>query len=111
MAAWKLVTRPKSEGDLGVLKISVHNETLLMKNLHKFFNRHNIPRVQLLWKTGTTITLLPRGAVSRLKRQMIVSRDLEIIILMVWMMFRCLKVACRRIFQTRSTIGYSQGWE
>jgi hypothetical protein len=73
MAAWKLVTRPKSEGDLGVLKISVHNEALLMKNLHKFFNRHNIPRVQLLWKTGTTITLLPRGAVSRLKRQMIVS--------------------------------------
>ncbi|PWZ57640.1 hypothetical protein Zm00014a_012819 [Zea mays] len=56
MAAWKLVTRPKSEGDLGVLKISVHNETLLMKNLHKFFNRHNIPRVQLLWNHYYTIT-------------------------------------------------------
>jgi hypothetical protein len=48
LAAWNRVTRPKSEGGLGVLKISVQNDALLLKNYHKFFNRLDLPWVHLL---------------------------------------------------------------
>lgn len=33
------------------MDIFTHNKTLLMKNLHKFFNRHDIPWVNLIWET------------------------------------------------------------
>jgi hypothetical protein len=33
LAAWKLVTRPKKKGGLGVLKLRVQNDALLMKKL------------------------------------------------------------------------------
>ena len=49
LAAWNLVTRPKSEGGLGVIKIQVQNNALLLKNHHKFFNRMDLPWVNLLW--------------------------------------------------------------
>jgi hypothetical protein len=42
LAAWNRVTSPKSEGGLGVLKISIQNDALLLKNYHKFFNRLNM---------------------------------------------------------------------
>jgi hypothetical protein len=48
-AAWPMVTLPKDEGGLGVLNLSVQNESLLMKHLHKFFNKAQIPWVQLVW--------------------------------------------------------------
>jgi hypothetical protein len=38
LATWKLVPKPKSKGDLGVIKLMLQNDVLLMKNLHKFFN-------------------------------------------------------------------------
>jgi hypothetical protein len=41
--AWDLVCLPKSEGGLGVLHLETHNEALLLKNLHKFFNSLDIP--------------------------------------------------------------------
>jgi hypothetical protein len=37
MAAWKLVTRPKRKGGLGVIRLRLQNDALLMKHLHKFF--------------------------------------------------------------------------
>jgi hypothetical protein len=37
LAAWKLLTRPKMKGGLGVLNLNLHNCVLLMKQLHKFF--------------------------------------------------------------------------
>lgn len=49
LAAWQLVTRPKSEGGLGVKNLRVQNKALLMKSLHKFYNREDIPWVHLLW--------------------------------------------------------------
>jgi hypothetical protein len=42
-AAWTMVTRAKDEGGLGVLDLKTQNEALLIKNLHKFFNRLDIP--------------------------------------------------------------------
>jgi len=49
-AAWDLVCLPKSEGVLGVLNLQTQNEALLLKNLHKFYNRHGIPWVNLIWE-------------------------------------------------------------
>jgi hypothetical protein len=47
--AWPLVCLPKPEGGLGVLDLKTQNESLLMKHLHKFFNKRSIPWVQLVW--------------------------------------------------------------
>jgi hypothetical protein len=49
-AAWDSVCLPKSEGGLGVLQLEIHNEALLLKNLHKFFNKADIPWVHLIWE-------------------------------------------------------------
>jgi hypothetical protein len=49
LASWKEVTRPKSKGGLGVIRLRLHNEILLMKNLHKFFTMTDLPWVKLVW--------------------------------------------------------------
>jgi hypothetical protein len=38
-AAWPMICIPKEEGGLGVINIEEQNRALLLKNLHKFFNR------------------------------------------------------------------------
>ena len=50
MVAWSTVCRPKSQGGLGVMNIFVQNQALLLKNLHTFYNRENIPWVNLIWE-------------------------------------------------------------
>ena len=48
-AAWKkLVWFPKDSGGLGVLNLSIQNESLLLKHFHKFYNRLDIPGVHLI---------------------------------------------------------------
>ena len=42
-AAWEMVCKPKEEGGLGAIDIKKQNEAMLMKNLDKFFNKHDIP--------------------------------------------------------------------
>jgi hypothetical protein len=44
-----MVCLPKGEGDFSVINIEKQDEALLLKNLHKFFNRHDIPWAQLVW--------------------------------------------------------------
>ena len=51
LAAWPMVCRPKSSGGLGGLDLKVQNDGLLLKFLHKFYNRMDIPWVQLIWDT------------------------------------------------------------
>jgi len=46
-----LVCLPKAEGGLGVLNLQTQNEALLLNNLHKFLNRHDIPWVHLIWES------------------------------------------------------------
>jgi hypothetical protein len=48
LAAWDLVCRPKSKGGLGITNLTAHNEALLIKFLHKFFNKENIPWAHLI---------------------------------------------------------------
>lgn len=49
-APWHLVCLPKDEGGLGVLNLKTHNEALILKNLHKFFNKFDTPWVHLVWE-------------------------------------------------------------
>lgn len=48
-AAWPLICIPKDEGGLGVLNLQTQNEALLLKHLDKFFNRNDLPWVNLIW--------------------------------------------------------------
>lgn len=36
---------------MGVIDLRFQNNALLMKNLHKFYNRHPVPWVNLIWTT------------------------------------------------------------
>jgi hypothetical protein len=58
MVAWKKVTIPKMKDGLGVVKLRVQNEALLLKNLHKIFNKADLPWVHLIW-----IQYYPNGKV------------------------------------------------
>jgi hypothetical protein len=49
-AAWPMVCRSKVEGGLGVLNLTRQNEALLLKFLHQFMNREDIPWVNLIWE-------------------------------------------------------------
>ena len=40
----------KKQGGLGVVNIGTHNEALLLKFLHKFYNNLDIPWVKLVWE-------------------------------------------------------------
>ena len=45
-----MVCLPKEEGGLGVINLKTHIEALLLKNLHKFYNKLDIPWVNLVWE-------------------------------------------------------------
>jgi hypothetical protein len=64
MAAWKMVTMPKLKGGLGVLNLRRQNEALLTKYLHKFYNKEDLPWVQLIWFNYYNNRKLP-GSVKR----------------------------------------------
>jgi hypothetical protein len=49
LAAWSLVCRPKNNGGLGVLNLEIQNKALLLKQLHKFYCKENVPWVKLVW--------------------------------------------------------------
>jgi hypothetical protein len=51
LVAWKKCTRPKRKGGLGVINLRSQNIALLIKNLDKFYNRKDIPWVNLIWNT------------------------------------------------------------
>ena len=51
LAAWDMVCKPNKHGGLGVINIKVQNDALLMKFLHKFYNKLDVPWVHLIWNT------------------------------------------------------------
>ena len=51
LAAWPMVQRPKEKGGLGVINLRIQNDALLLKQLHKFYSRHDVPWVNLIWNT------------------------------------------------------------
>lgn len=54
LATWPMVMKPKSKGGLGVINLNVQNDTLLLKHLHKFYNKADIPWVNLIWSKHYT---------------------------------------------------------
>ena len=51
LIAWDKVCKPKEQGGLDVLDLTIHNKCLLMKHVHKFVNKYNLPWVNLIWST------------------------------------------------------------
>jgi hypothetical protein len=51
LAAWDLVCRPKDNGGLGIINLKLQNQGLLIKHLHKFYNKADIPWVSLIWNS------------------------------------------------------------
>jgi hypothetical protein len=49
--AWRKCTRPKRKGGLGVINLRSQNVALLLKHLDKFYNRRDIPWVNMVWNT------------------------------------------------------------
>jgi hypothetical protein len=58
-AAWP---RDKKEGSLGVLSQRTQNEALLLKYMHKFLNREDLPWVNLIWEKYYRNGRLPGAA-------------------------------------------------
>ena len=48
-AAWDMVCKPKTKGGLGIIDLKTQNQGLLLKQLHKFYNKHDVPWVKLIW--------------------------------------------------------------
>lgn len=48
LAAWELVTMPKSKGGLGFINLSLQNDALLNKQLDKFYRKDDIQWVYLI---------------------------------------------------------------
>lgn len=51
MISWEKVITPKNKGGLGIINLRLQNQALLMKHLHKFYGRLDIPWVELIWNT------------------------------------------------------------
>lgn len=50
LASWNLVCKPKDKGGLGIIDLEYQNIALLTKHLDKFYNKHNLPWVKLIWR-------------------------------------------------------------
>jgi ubiquinone/menaquinone biosynthesis C-methylase UbiE len=52
LASWKMICKPKTKGGLGIIDFQKKNAALLMKFLHKFYNKNlDIPWVKLIWES------------------------------------------------------------
>jgi hypothetical protein len=49
LVAWKHACRSKTDGGLGIIDLRAHNAALLMKFLHKFYYRVDLPWVNITW--------------------------------------------------------------
>jgi hypothetical protein len=49
LVAWPTVMQPKDKGGLGVINLRLQNDALLLKQLHKFYNKVDTPWVSLVW--------------------------------------------------------------
>jgi hypothetical protein len=47
LVAWDSATRPKDQGGLGIIDLRAQNTALLLKFLHKFYNKKDLSWVQL----------------------------------------------------------------
>jgi hypothetical protein len=43
LASWEMICKTKSFGGLGIMDFGKQNEALLIKQLHKFYNKADVP--------------------------------------------------------------------
>jgi hypothetical protein len=55
------VQRPKDQGGHGIIDLAVHSKALLLKHLHKIFNKVDVPWVDLTWKVYYSSSLAPQA--------------------------------------------------
>jgi hypothetical protein len=49
LVSWKQACRSKEDGGLGIINLRTQNTALLLKFLHKFYNKLDLPWVSLTW--------------------------------------------------------------
>jgi hypothetical protein len=49
LAAWNMICKPKLKGGLGIVDFQKQNAALLIKFLDKFYNKQDLPWVNLVW--------------------------------------------------------------
>ena len=59
LAAWNMVCRSKNEHGLGITKLTIRNDALLLKYLDKFLNKQDLPWVKLVWNNYYSNGTLP----------------------------------------------------
>lgn len=65
LAAWDIVCRLK-KGGLGIINLQMQNMGLLLKRLHNFYNKKDVPWVDLVWlRTMLTRSLTLRKFTAR----------------------------------------------
>jgi hypothetical protein len=82
--AWSSVCRPKHQGGLGVINLSLQNQALLMKNLHKFFNRAATPWVSIIWNNHYSNSLPSDKPVGVFGGEMSLKRFNHLRVLLGW---------------------------
>src|SRR5438105_10116263 len=50
LASWNMVCKPKDKGGLGILNRILQNDALLLKHLHNFYTKKDLPCVSLTWE-------------------------------------------------------------
>jgi hypothetical protein len=65
LVAWAKVTTPKDKGGLGLKILRIMNDALLLKQLHKFYNKEEVPWVQLIWNTHYANGQIPHASIEK----------------------------------------------
>lgn len=50
LIAQEKICKPKLNGGLGILDTAIQKKALLLKNIFKFFNKQDIPWINLIWE-------------------------------------------------------------
>ncbi|CAO2201894.1 unnamed protein product [Urochloa humidicola] len=65
LVAWTKTTRPKNKGGLGIIDLRSQNEALLLKHLDKFYNKKDIPWINLIWNSYYSRGQIPHATADR----------------------------------------------
>ena len=57
LASWELVCRPKAVGGLGIVDLKIQNQGLFLKQLYKFYNKLDVPWVNLGWSSYYSVNV------------------------------------------------------
>jgi len=65
LIAWNKVMRPKNKGGLGVVNLRAQNKALLLTNLDKFYNKRDIPWVNMIWHSHYANDQVPHASTDK----------------------------------------------